>query len=55
MPLLLGDCGLLLRVLLQNCCSYGAGGLTEGDPLLPEAIDLIFICDVLHSMDDPKL
>ena len=28
---------------------------TEGDPRLPEPLDLIFICDVLHLMDDPEL
>jgi ubiquinone/menaquinone biosynthesis C-methylase UbiE len=28
---------------------------TEGDPRLPEPVDLVFICDVLHLMDDPEL
>ena len=28
---------------------------TEGDPRLPEPLDLVFICDVLHLMDDPEL
>ncbi len=28
---------------------------SEGDPRLPEPIDLAFICDVLHLMDDPEL
>jgi ubiquinone/menaquinone biosynthesis C-methylase UbiE len=28
---------------------------TEGDPRLPEPLDLIFLCDVLHLMDDPEL
>lgn len=28
---------------------------SEGDSRLPEPIDLAFICDVLHLMDDPEL
>ena len=28
---------------------------TEDDSRLPEPIDLLFICDVLHLMDDPEL
>jgi SAM-dependent methyltransferase len=28
---------------------------TEEDPRVPEPLDLIFICDVLHLMDDPEL
>jgi ubiquinone/menaquinone biosynthesis C-methylase UbiE len=28
---------------------------TESDPRLPEPVDLVFICDVLHLMDDPEL
>jgi ubiquinone/menaquinone biosynthesis C-methylase UbiE len=28
---------------------------TEGDPRLPEPLDLVFLCDVLHLMDDPEL